>query len=183
MNVVETPLEGAVVLEPKVFGDHRGFFTETFNAERFEGAGLPIQWPQDNLSSSTKGVLRGLHFQNPNPQGKLVWVLQGSVYDVAVDLRRSSPSFGKWFEVELTAENKKQFYVPEGFAHGFVVTSETALFAYKCTRTYSPSTEHSLLWNDPDLGITWPEGIEVQLSEKDKVGKRLRDFEDDELFS
>jgi len=182
MKITPTPLEGAVVIEPKVFGDERGFFLETFNIKRFADAGLPTEFFQDNLSFSRRGVLRGLHFQNPNPQGKLVWVLQGSVYDVAVDLRRKSKTFGQWFGLELSSENKTQFYVPPGFGHGFIVTSETALFTYKCTELYSPQSEKSLLWNDPDLGITWPSGIEPQLSTKDLAGKRLRDFGADELF-
>jgi dTDP-4-dehydrorhamnose 3,5-epimerase len=182
MKVVETPLEGAVVLEPRVFGDDRGFFLETFNAQRFANHQLPCAFLQDNLSFSRRGVLRGLHFQNPEPQGKLVWVLQGAVFDVAVDLRRNSPTFGRWYGVDLNSDNKRQFYVPEGFAHGFIVTSETALFTYKCTRVYSPGTEKSLLWNDPDLGITWPDGLVPQLSAKDLEGRRLRDFSADELF-
>lgn len=182
MNIIKTPLEGAVVIEPKVFGDDRGFFLETFNAQRFADHGLPTTFLQDNLSFSRRGVLRGLHFQNPEPQGKLVWVLQGAVFDVAVDLRRSSPTFGQWYGLELSSENKRQFYVPEGFGHGFVVTSDTALFTYKCTRIYAPSHEKSLLWNDPDLAITWPSGVEPQLSPKDLAGKRLRDFGADELF-
>jgi dTDP-4-dehydrorhamnose 3,5-epimerase len=182
MKIIPTSLDGAVVIEPKVFGDERGFFLESFNAKRFAEAGLPTEFFQDNLSFSRRGVLRGLHFQNPNPQGKLVWVLQGSVYDVAVDLRRKSKTFGQWFGHELSSENRAQFYVPPGFGHGFIVTSETALFTYKCTELYSPQTEKSLLWNDPDLGITWPSGIEPQLSAKDLAGKRLRDFGADELF-
>ena len=182
MKITELQLSGAFVIEPKVFGDDRGFFLETFNKKRFEDHGLPSSFVQDNLSFSQKGVLRGLHFQNPDPQGKLVWVLQGEVFDVAVDLRRDSPSFGRWFGLVLSSENKKQFYVPPGFAHGFVVTSETALFCYKCTALYAPSHEKSLLWNDPDLGIDWPQFLSVQLSQKDLAGKRLRDFASDELF-
>ncbi len=182
MKVLPTPLEGAVVIEPKVFGDERGFFLETFSAARFADHGLPTNFVQDNLSYSRRGVLRGLHFQNPNPQGKLVWVLEGLVFDVAVDLRKGSKTFGQWHGVELSSENKRQFYVPEGFGHGFVVLSETALFTYKCTQLYSPSTEKSLLWNDPEVGVKWPEGCEPQLSEKDLKGKLLKDFSADELF-
>ncbi len=156
MNVVQTELPGVVMLEPAVHGDERGFFMETWNRRRYEEVGLPAGFVQDNLSYSAKGVLRGLHFQHPNAQGKLVFVLRGEVFDVAVDVRLGSPSFGEWVGVTLSAENRRQLYVPEGFAHGFVVTSEVALFAYKCTAYYSPETEHSLLWSDPALGIDWP---------------------------
>jgi dTDP-4-dehydrorhamnose 3,5-epimerase len=182
MLVTACKLKDALVIEPKVFGDHRGFFVETYNAERYRAAGLDATFVQDNLSFSRKGVLRGLHFQNPTPQGKLVSVLQGSVYDVAVDLRRNSPSFGQWFGLTLDEEKKIQFYVPPGFAHGFVVTSETALFAYKCTALYNPASEKSLAWDDPDLDISWPKDLELQLSAKDRAGRRLRDFGADELF-
>ncbi len=156
MNVVETELPGVVVLEPAVHGDERGFFMETWNRRRYEEIGLAAGFVQDNLSYSAKGVLRGLHFQHPNAQGKLVSVLRGEVFDVAVDVRLGSPSFGEWVGVTLSAENRRQLYVPEGFAHGFVVTGEVALFSYKCTAYYSPETEHSLLWSDPALGIDWP---------------------------
>ncbi len=156
MNVVETRLPGVVVLEPAVHSDERGFFMETWNRRRYEELGLPADFVQDNLSYSTKGVLRGLHFQNPDAQGKLVSVLKGEIFDVAVDVRLGSPHFGRWVGVTLSAENRRQLYVPEGFAHGFVVTGEAALFSYKCTAYYSPETEHSLLWSDLDLGINWP---------------------------
>jgi dTDP-4-dehydrorhamnose 3,5-epimerase len=182
VKVTETKLPGALVIEPKIFGDDRGFFLETYNAARYQEAGLNAEFVQDNLSFSRKGVLRGLHFQNPTPQGKLVWVLQGSVFDVAVDLRRASPTFGQWFGLTLDAQNKTQFYVPPGFAHGFVVTSDTALFAYKCTALYNPASEKSLAWDDPDVGIAWPKGLELQLSAKDQAGRRLKDFGADELF-
>jgi len=175
MNVIETTLPGVVIIEPKVFGDERGFFMETWNQQRYVDAGIPAGFVQDNLSYSRRGVLRGLHFQNPNPQGKLVSVYQGEVYDVAVDIRRGSPTFGQWTAVTLSAENKRQFYVPEGFAHAFVVTSETALFSYKCTDLYNPKAEGSILWNDPDLAIDWPMD-NPELSAKDREGKRLKDF-------
>ncbi|SFM05193.1 dTDP-4-dehydrorhamnose 3,5-epimerase [Pelosinus propionicus] len=175
MNIIETKLQGAVIIEPKVFGDNRGFFMETWNKEKYEKAGLPFHFVQDNLSFSTKGVLRGLHFQNPNPQGKLVYVLQGEVFDVAVDIRAGSPTFGQWEGVILSSENKKQFYVPEGFAHGFCVLSEAALFAYKCTDRYNPQAEMGIMWNDPDIGIQWPMVAPI-LSAKDKENVRLRDI-------
>jgi len=180
MNVTETQLPGALILEPRVFGDERGFFMETWNQARYAEAGLPERFVQDNLSYSRRGVLRGLHFQNPNPQGKLVYVLQGEVFDVAVDIRRGSPTFGQWAGVTLSAENKRQFWVPEGFAHGFVVTSETALFTYKCTDFYAPKDEGSILWNDPDLAIDWPLR-DVELSAKDRVAARLADIPSERL--
>lgn len=166
----KTGIEGLVVVEPKVFGDNRGYFMETYNYNDFKAAGLDMVFVQDNQSKSKKGVLRGLHFQKKNPQGKLVRVVSGEVYDVAVDLRRGSDTYGKWYGVLLSAENKKQFYVPEGFAHGFVVMSETAEFVYKCTRFYDPSDEGGLMWNDPEIGIDWPvpENAELLLSEKDQ---------------
>jgi dTDP-4-dehydrorhamnose 3,5-epimerase len=155
LKVVSTPLPGCIVIEPKVFGDARGFFLETYNQERYAEAGLPDRFVQDNLSFSARGVLRGLHYQFPTMQGKLVSVLQGEVLDVVVDIRRGSPTFGKWHSEHLSAENKRQFYVPVGFAHGFVVVSETALFSYKCTDFYRPQEEGSILWNDPAIGIDW----------------------------
>lgn len=176
MKVIATGLPGVMIIEPKVFGDTRGFFMETWNKARFVEHGLPSVFVQDNLSYSQKGVLRGLHFQNPNAQGKLVYVLQGEVYDVAVDIRLGSPSFGKWEGVTLSSENKRQFYVPAGYAHGFCVTSETALFAYKCTEMYQPKLEYGVSWQDTDLGIQWP--IEKPLlSEKDQISPRLKDIE------
>ena len=175
MKVIETSLPGVVIIEPKVFGDERGFFMETWNKQRYSDAGIPTDFVQDNLSFSRRGVLRGLHFQNPNAQGKLVSVLQGEVYDVALDIRYGSPTFGQWTAIRLSSENRRQFYVPEGFAHGFCVTSETALFSYKCTDLYNQQAEGSILWNDPDLGIEWP--VETpELSGKDCEGMRLRDF-------
>ena len=175
----KTGIEGLVVVEPKVFGDNRGYFMETYNYNDFKAAGLDMVFVQDNQSKSKKGVLRGLHFQKKNPQGKLVRVVSGEVYDVAVDLRRGSDTYGKWYGVLLSAENKKQFYVPEGFAHGFVVMSETAEFVYKCTRFYDPSAEGGLMWNDPEIGIDWPvpENAELLLSEKDQHHQPLKDFE------
>lgn len=175
MNVVETNLPGVVVFEPRVFGDERGFFMETWNRDRYEKAGLPLDFVQDNLSFSAGGVLRGLHFQNPDSQGKLVYVLQGEVYDVAVDIRAGSPAFGEWTAVTLSSENKRQLYLPEGFAHGFLVTSDTALFAYKCTARYNAEAEASVLWNDPEIGIQWP--IETPtLSDKDRTAPPLREM-------
>ena len=175
----KTGIEGLVVVEPKVFGDNRGYFMETYNYNDFKAAGLDMVFVQDNQSKSKKGVLRGLHFQKKNPQGKLVRVVSGEVYDVAVDLRRGSDTYGKWYGVLLSAENKKQFYVPEGFAQGFVVMSETAEFVYKCTRFYDPSDEGGLMWNDPEIGIDWPvpENAELLLSEKDQHHQPLKDFE------
>ena len=175
----KTGIEGLVVVEPKVFGDNRGYFMETYNYNDFKAAGLDMVFVQDNQSKSKKGVLRGLHFQKKNPQGKLVRVVSGEVYDVAVDLRKGSDTYGKWYGVLLSAENKKQFYVPEGFAHGFVVMSETAEFVYKCTRFYDPSDEGGLMWNDPEIGIDWPvpENAELLLSEKDQHHQPLKDFE------
>jgi dTDP-4-dehydrorhamnose 3,5-epimerase len=172
MNVLETALPGVVVVEPKVYGDERGFFMETWNRRRYEEFGIPTDFVQDNLSYSKRCVLRGLHFQNPHPQGKLVSVLQGEVFDVAVDIRAGSPTFGEWVGVTLSVENRRQLYVPENFAHGFVVTSEAALFSYKCTAYYNPKTEQSLLWDDPDLSIEWPVEAPV-LSAKDGSAPRL----------
>jgi dTDP-4-dehydrorhamnose 3,5-epimerase len=174
MNIVETPIADLLIIEPKVFGDDRGFFLESWNRKNFEALGLNLDFVQDNHSRSARGVLRGLHFQNPNPQGKLVRVLAGRVWDVAVDLRRSSPTFGKWFGLELSAANKRMFWVPPGFAHGFVSLEDGTDFLYKCVGYYDPTHEHSLLWNDPDVGIEWPlEGIEPQLSGKDQQGLAL----------
>jgi dTDP-4-dehydrorhamnose 3,5-epimerase len=178
MNVIETAIDGLLIIEPKVFGDDRGFFMESWNADAFRKAGLDLAFVQDNHSRSAKGVLRGLHFQNPNPQGKLVRVTAGRAWDVAVDLRRSSPTFGKWQGVELSASNKRMFWVPPGFAHGFVALEDGTDFLYKCTAFYEPAHEHSLLWNDPAVGIEWPlEGIEPQLSGKDQAGKPLSEIE------
>ncbi len=180
MNVLETKLPGVLIIEPDVFGDARGYFMETWQRDRYAQAGLPIHFVQDNLSFSTRGVLRGLHFQNPNSQGKLVFVLQGEVFDVAVDIRAGSPTFGQWVGVTLSSENKRQLYIPEGFAHGFCVTSDTALFAYKCTDFYNPAAEGGIIWNDPDIGIDWPVKRPV-LSEKDSVYRRLKNISRERL--
>ena len=157
IQVTKCPIEGLYVIEPAVHGDSRGYFMETYNQKDMAQAGLNMVFVQDNQSMSVKGVLRGLHFQKQYPQGKLVRVIQGRVFDVAVDLRSGSATFGKWYGVELTAENKKQFYIPEGFAHGFLVLSDTAEFCYKCTDFYHPGDEGGLAWNDPAIGIVWPE--------------------------
>ncbi len=181
MNLLTCPLSGLLIIEPKVFGDARGFFLETWNQQRYAEAGLDAAFVQDNISFSRKGILRGLHFQNPRPQGKLLQVLQGEVFDVAVDIRRSSPTFGKWHGLVLSSENKRQFYIPSGFAHGFLVLSETALFHYKCTDFYSPRDEMALRWDDPDIGIEWPL-TEPLVSERDAKGLRLRDLPSERLF-
>lgn len=176
MMISHTKLRGCVIIEPRVFGDERGFFLETFQAARYEQeAGINLPFVQDNHSRSARGVLRGLHFQKTKPQGKLVRVVSGEVYDVALDIREESPTFGEWEGIILSENNKKQFWVPPGFAHGFVVLSDTADFEYKCTEYYDPSDEGCILWNDPDLGIPWPIANPV-LSIKDKSAKRLVDL-------
>ena len=174
MKLIETAIADLLIIEPRVFCDDRGFFMESWNAATFREAGLDLHFVQDNHSRSAKGVLRGLHFQNPNPQGKLVRVTAGRAWDVAVDLRRGSPTCGQWQGVELSAANKRMFWVPPGFAHGFVALEDGTDFLYKCTAAYEPANEQSLLWNDPAVGIDWPlEGIEPLLSAKDKVGVPL----------
>ena len=175
----KTKIEGVYIIENKVFGDNRGYFMETYNKAQFEEAGLNMEFVQDNQSKSTKGVLRGLHFQTKHSQGKLVRVTEGEVFDVAVDLRKGSKTFGKWEGARLSAENKKQFYIPEGFAHGFLVLSDEAVFTYKCTDFYAPEYDSGVMWNDPDIGIEWPlEGIDnVILSDKDKKHKNLKDLD------
>jgi dTDP-4-dehydrorhamnose 3,5-epimerase len=175
MQVHPTPLEGLLVIEPRVFADARGFFLESFQRTRFAECGLPVEWPQDNVSRSCRGTLRGLHFQRHKPQGKLVWITQGAVFDVAVDLRRSSPTFSRWHGVELSDENHFQLYIPPGFAHGFCVLTDIADFAYKCTALYDPADERTLLWNDPDVGIAWPDVTPRILSPKDERGMSLGD--------
>lgn len=175
MKVYETRLPGMFIIEPGVFGDSRGYFMETWNQASYAQAGLTTSFVQDNLSFSARGVLRGLHFQNPNAQGKLVYVLQGEVFDVAVDIRGGSPTFGQWTGVILSAENHRQLYIPVGFAHGFCVTSETALFAYKCTDFYNPRAEGGIIWNDPDIAINWPVTA-PNLSEKDRKYPKLKDI-------
>lgn len=178
MKITPTEIEGPLIIEPQVFGDERGFFMESWNAAKFAEAGLDIAFVQDNHSRSQKGVLRGMHFQNPGPQGKLVRVIAGAVYDVAVDLRRSSPTFGKWLGVELSAQNKRMFWVPQGFAHGFLTLEDDTDFLYKCDAPYAPANEHSLAWDDPDVGIVWPTGdLEVKLSGKDAEGRALSEVE------
>lgn len=175
MNVSHTPLSGLLLVEPRVFGDSRGFFLETFNAPKYRSKGLPERFVQDNWSRSTKGTLRGLHFQHPVGQGKLVWCVRGAVFDVAVDVRRGSPTFGRWYGVELSDATKKQLWLPPGFAHGFCVLSDEADFVYKCTEVYAPQHEQSVLWNDPALGIDWP--VEhPTISEKDARAKPLAEL-------
>lgn len=175
MNVTRTAIPDVLVLEPKVFGDARGFFLESWNEKVFrEATGINTHFVQDNHSRSVRGVLRGLHYQMVKPQGKLVRVVQGEVFDVAVDLRRSSPSFGQWVGVTLSAENKKQAWIPPGFAHAFLVTSETAEFLYKTTEYWYPEHDRSLLWNDPQVGIEWPlDGLEPLLAAKDAAARTL----------
>ncbi len=178
MNVIETALPGVMLIEPKVFGDDRGFFLESWNAAAFAAAGLDIAFVQDNHSRSACGVLRGLHYQLGTPQGKLVRVTSGAVFDVAVDVRRSSPHFGKWVGYELSDANKRMLYVPPGFAHGFLVLSETADFLYKCTTLYNPPTDRGIRFDDPAIGIAWPDvGIAPMLSGKDAVAPMLADAE------
>ena len=193
IKVTKAPIEGLYVIEPTVHGDSRGYFMETYNQNDMKDAGLDMVFVQDNQSMSTKGVLRGLHFQKEFPQGKLVRVIKGSVFDVAVDLRSGSDTYGQWFGVELTEENKKQFYISEGFAHGFLVLSETAEFCYKVTDFYHPGDEGGLAWNDPEIGIEWPsltgdypgnasaegytlsDGTKLNLSDKDQQWLGLKD--------
>lgn len=172
MHLIPTAIPDVLILEPKVFGDHRGFFLETWRREVFAQAGIP-DFVQDNHSKSSRGVLRGLHYQIQQPQGKLLRVVQGEVFDVAVDMRRSSPTFGQWVGEILNTDNKRALYVPPGFAHGFYVLSETAEVIYKCTTYYAPQYERSLLWNDPAIGIKWPLGAEPLLSDKDRNGALL----------
>ena len=171
----KTEIEGVYIIEPKVFGDNRGYFMETYNEQEFKNNGLDYNFVQDNQSKSKKGVLRGLHFQKTHPQAKLVRVLEGEVFDVAVDLRKGSKTYGKWVGVILSEENKKQFMIPRGFAHGFVVLSDTAVFAYKCDDFYHPEDEGGIMWNDPDINIEWPYKGELLLSEKDKVHPLLKE--------
>jgi dTDP-4-dehydrorhamnose 3,5-epimerase len=173
MQLLETALPGVLLIEPKVFGDARGFFLESWNRQSFANAGLDMDFVQDNHSRSARGVLRGLHYQLSNPQGKLVRVTQGAVFDVAVDINRSSPHFGQWVGYELSAENHRMLWIPPGFAHGFLVLSETADFLYKCTSLYDPPSERSLAWNDPAIGIDWPLTSAPLLSAKDEAAPML----------
>jgi dTDP-4-dehydrorhamnose 3,5-epimerase len=176
-KLIETGIDGLVVIEPQVFGDERGYFLETYSKRDFERLGIDADFVQDNESKSKKGVLRGLHYQTSHAQGKLVRVISGEVYDVAVDLRKESKTFGKWHGIHLSSENKRLFYVPEGFAHGFLVLSDEAVFSYKCTDFYAPEYDAGIFWNDEDLNIDWPlEGIDVLLSEKDSRLPRLKDM-------
>lgn len=170
MEVRTTPLSGLLVIEPKVFSDARGYFLETFHQQRYESLGLPTVWLQDNLSRSVAGTLRGLHYQRHVPQGKLVQVIRGRVWDVAVDVRCSSPTFGQWHAEELSDENHRQFYLPAGFAHGFYVLSDVADLSYKCTAHYSPGDERTIRWDDPSLAIGWPAQTPPLLSLKDQAG-------------
>jgi dTDP-4-dehydrorhamnose 3,5-epimerase len=180
MKISTHPIDGLLSLEPTVFGDSRGYFFEHWSRERYQAAGIPGDFVQDNVSLSARGILRGLHIQCPNAQGKLVQVLHGEVFDVAVDVRRNSPSFAKYSGMVLSAENHLQFWVPPGFAHGFLVLSETALFQYKCTRYYAPSDELTIRWDDPEIGIDWPIRS-PNLSAKDARGVLLRDVPPDRL--
>jgi len=180
MKVIETKLPGVLIVETKTFSDERGFFKETWRQERYVGAGIQGQFVQDNLSFSARGVLRGLHYQRPHAQGKLVSVVEGKVFDVAVDIRSGSPTFGEWVGVMLSGDNHRQLWIPPEFAHGFCVVSDTAYFTYKCTDIYTPEAESGIAWNDPDIGIEWPL-TDVRLSEKDQNYPRLKDLSVDRL--
>ena len=180
MKWIETDLPGCVVIEPRVFGDNRGFFYESFNMDRLAEHGVTPTFVQGNVSKSSRGVLRGLHYQWPKPQGKFVTVLQGEVWDVAVDIRAGSPTFGRWTGVVLNEENRRHFWIPEGFAHGFVVLSETALFSYLCTATYDPSADAAVRWDDPSLAIDWPVSSPL-LSAKDSAAPLLAEVAADRL--
>lgn len=175
MEVVKTPIEGVLLIKPQVIGDERGYFVETWQKERYEAAGINLPFVQDNHSKSTKGILRGLHFQKQHPQGKLVMVSLGEVFDVAVDIRKGSPTFGKWFGAILNQENQNQLWIPPGMAHGFVVLSDVAHFHYKCTDFYHPGDEGSIRWNDPTIGIDWPYKEEPVLSAKDQIAPFFKD--------
>jgi dTDP-4-dehydrorhamnose 3,5-epimerase len=181
MKVIETEIPGVLILEPKVFGDARGWFMESWQLERYADLGIPGRMVQDNQAYSGHGILRGLHCQWPHPQGKLVQVLRGEVFDVAVDIRRGSPWFGRWVGATLSGENRLQFWVPPGFAHGYVVTGQDALFTYKCTDIYHPETEFGLRWDDPQIGISWPLDGEPMLSDKDRRAAWFRDIPADRL--
>jgi dTDP-4-dehydrorhamnose 3,5-epimerase len=176
MKVTATRLPGVLLIEPAQFGDARGYFLETWQQERYAAAGITLPFVQDNLSRSTRGILRGLHLQHPTGQGKLVYVVEGEVYDVAVDVRVGSPTFGQWADALLSEQNHRQLWIPPGFAHGFCVTSDEALFAYKCTAPYAPRHEVGIVWNDPDIGIPWPIA-EPLLSDKDRKHRRLAEID------
>jgi len=177
MKITPTSIPDVLLIEPDVFGDARGFFMESWHAQKYAAQGLDVSFVQDNHSRSSRGVLRGLHYQLEQPQGKLVMVVSGSVFDVAVDIRKGSPTFGQWEGAELSGDNHRQFYVPPGFAHGFCVLSESADFLYKCTDFYAPQDEHGILWNDPDIGIDWP-GENFTISDKDAGNGLLRELDD-----
>lgn len=182
MKIIENELSGVLVIELDRYTDSRGSFVESWHREKYSRLGITRDFVQDNISYSKKGVLRGLHYQNPSPQGKLVFVLEGEIFDVAVDIRVGSPTFGKWFGMMLSYENNKQIYIPEGFAHGFVVTSDSAIFEYKCTDFYNKECERTLRWDDPDIGIVWPIENPI-LSEKDRVGLSLKEMPRESLFT
>ncbi len=178
ITIEKTPIEGLLVISPKVFGDDRGYFMETYNLADFKEAGIDCTFVQDNQSASRKGVIRGLHFQKEFPQDKLVRVISGEVFDVAVDMRKGSKTYGKWFGIKLSAQNKKMFFIPKNFAHGFLVLSDYAEFTYKCTELYHPDDEGGIIYNDPDIGIEWPieDGLELVFSDKDKKWPRLKEL-------
>ncbi len=177
MNIIKTPLKGLIIIEPPVFGDERGYFMETFSERAFAKNDMDVHFVQDNESMSGKNVLRGLHFQAPpNAQGKLVSVVSGRVFDVAVDIRKSSPTYGQSFGIELSAENKKRLYIPPGFAHGFLTLEENTIFQYKCTDFYAPQSEGGIAWDDPDINIQWPQKVDLIISEKDKNNPLFVDF-------
>ena len=177
ITVETTPIEGLLVITPTVFGDNRGYFMETYNAADFKEAGIDCSFVQDNQSASKKGVIRGLHFQINYPQDKLVRVIKGEVFDVAVDMRKGSKTYGQWFGIRLSEENKKMFFIPKNFAHGFLVLSDYAEFTYKCTELYHPNDEGGIIYNDPDIGINWPDdGLELIFSEKDKKWPTLKEL-------
>ena len=177
MNIIETELPGVLIIEPRVFEDERGFFKETYSLERYQDSGITLPFVQDNLSRSGKGTLRGLHFQIKHAQGKLVQAVRGEIYDVAVDMRKDSPHFGKWTGAILSESNHRQLYVPPGFAHGFCVLSDSADMSYKCTDTYHPEHERTLIWNDPEVGVEWPVTENLILSEKDQQGLPFKEVE------
>ncbi len=182
MKIIETELSGVLAIELERYSDSRGSFVESWHKERYASRGINVDFVQDNISYSGKGVLRGLHYQNPSPQGKLVFVLEGEVFDVVVDIRVGSPAFGRWFGITLSYENRKQLYIPEGFAHGFAVTSDVATFAYKCTALYRKECEKTIRWDDPDIGIEWPIQNPI-LSEKDRSGQVLKEMPRQSLFT
>lgn len=180
MNIHPTKLDGVLVIEPQLFGDERGFFMETYQNSRYTQAGVSVDFVQDNVSFSVRHTLRGLHFQHPHDQDKLVYVLQGEIFDVAVDIRRGAPTFGRWVGEVLSEQNHRQLFIPRGFAHGFCVLSRTALFCYKCSDYYAPRDEGGIIWNDPDLGIAWPVEDPI-LSPRDKAYSRLKEISPDRL--